>query len=163
MDDHSAPVPLRAWTGRVDGEGPDHARWHQRVRPAQRTRGSSAPHVAVVGFRTDEGVRRNGGRTGAADGPEALRSALAPMVPHPSIARGDVQLVDHGDAVTVGEDLETGHRDAAAMIASALGAPGSLLTVVLGGGHETAWACYLGLVSSVPPPTPPERVPAGAC
>ncbi|MBE9403749.1 formimidoylglutamase [Brachybacterium sp. p3-SID1565] len=147
MDDHSAPVPLRAWTGRVDGEGPDHARWHQRVRPAQRTRGSSAPHVAVVGFRTDEGVRRNGGRAGAADGPEALRSALAPMVPHPSIARGDVQLVDHGDAVTVGEDLETGHRDAAAMIASALGAPGSLLTVVLGGGHETAWACYLGLVS----------------
>lgn len=146
MDPCTARHHLDAWTGRHDGDGPEHARWHQRVHgPAA----APGPHVAVLGFRSDEGVRRNGGRVGAADGPEALRSALASLVPHPLIAFGAVHVVDHGDAVTVGEDLETGHDEAAALIGSALGAGGSALTVVLGGGHETAWASYLGLIGSL--------------
>ena len=33
--------------------------------------------VAVLGFASDEGVRRNGGRTGAVAGPFALRAVLS--------------------------------------------------------------------------------------
>lgn len=157
MGPSSTPEPLSVWAGRTDGDGPEHARWHQLVRPATAIPG---PHVAVVGFRSDEGVRRNGGRVGAVDGPAALRSALSPLVPHPQITDAAVGLVDHGDAVTVGEDLETGHRDAAALIATALAAPRSALTVVLGGGHETAWASYLGLVASLEARSTGARSPA---
>lgn len=159
MGPTNASEHLDAWTGRADGDGPEHARWHQRVHGAD---GAHDPHVSVLGFRSDEGVRRNGGRVGAADGPASLRSALSPMVPHPLIADGSVDLVDHGDAVTLGEDLEAGHRDTAALITTSLRAPGSVLTVVLGGGHETAWASYLGLVRSLEARSPGYRTPATA-
>ncbi|MFC0673707.1 formimidoylglutamase [Brachybacterium hainanense] len=140
-----APSP---WSGRIDGEGPEHARWHQVVRTAATPGDPADPHVAVLGFRSDEGVRRNRGRVGAAEAPDALRRALAPMAVHGAIARGETGIHDLGDARTVGEALETGQAAAGHLIASALDRPGSVLTVVLGGGHETAWASYLGLQDS---------------
>ena len=162
----SRPGPERAWRGRIDGDGPEHARWHQRVRSAAHSPASRADlpgprgpgptptadgaghtgaglQVSVLGFRSDEGVRRNRGRIGSAEGPTALRAALAPQAVHEAIS-----ILDHGDAVTVGDDLEGGQAEAAALITAALDDPGTGLTVVLGGGHETAWASYRGLMAS---------------
>ncbi|MGP9536533.1 formimidoylglutamase [Brachybacterium sp. AOP43-C2-M15] len=162
LPDTDPPV----WTGRHDGDGPEHARWHQAVQEvtapstgggaAERAGGGAphagadpaAPHVALLGFRSDEGVRRNRGRVGAADGPAALRRALAPLALHGQFARGEVGLHDLGDAETVGEDLEGGQAAAAALTSHGLDRAGSALAVVLGGGHETAWSSYLGLVGS---------------
>jgi formiminoglutamase len=154
-DAHTPASPSSLWTGRTDGDGPEHARWHQAIRVIEhdgtgRAAPSAAdvPHVSVLGFRSDEGVRRNRGRVGAADGPSALRAALAPLALHGALASGDVELRDLGDAATAGEDLERGQENAARLITRALDAPGNRLTVVLGGGHETAWASYLGLMAS---------------
>lgn len=162
----TSSTPASAWTGRHDGDGPEHARWHQAVQVVRRGEadgdgpsgevaeaGAAVPdpaadHVALLGFRSDEGVRRNRGRVGAADGPAALRRALAPLALHGPLAHGEVQLHDLGDAETVGEDLEAGQAAAAALTAHGLDRAGSRLTVVLGGGHETAWSSYLGLMGS---------------
>src|SRR5438105_1334484 len=38
------------------------------------------PQAIILGFPSDEGVRRNGGRVGAAGGPEALRAAFYHLV-----------------------------------------------------------------------------------
>ncbi|SHI98317.1 formiminoglutamase [Tessaracoccus bendigoensis DSM 12906] len=137
---------FNTWTGRHDGEGPEHARWHEVV--ALPEGGSPGDHLAVLGFRSDEGVRRNSGRVGAAEGPAALRRALAPLALHGALADGRIAIVDRGDAVTEGEDLESGQDRAAALITAALDAEDCRLTVVLGGGHETAWASYRGLMGS---------------
>lgn len=145
-DRSAAPSP--AWAGRHDGEGPEHARWHERVRPAPDGGAADGEHVGILGFRSDEGVRRNRGRTGAAEGPDALRRALSPLALHGDLADGTVALVDHGDASTIGEDLEGGQDEAVGLIARALDADGARLVVVLGGGHETAWASYRGLMAS---------------
>ncbi|NLE98513.1 MAG: formimidoylglutamase [Propionibacterium sp.] len=128
------------WTGRTDGEGPQHARWHQRVR----TDAPSGPHIALLGFASDEGVRRNQGRVGAKEGPAALRRALAPMTLQGTLGDGSVAIHDLGD-VEVDTDLEEGQEAMGARIHEALNGDGNALTVVLGGGHETAWASYLGL------------------
>ena len=157
-------TPPTPWAGRDDGDGPEHARWHKVVTsttthdgepPAfasggdqDAATGDDQPHVGLVGFRTDEGVRRNQGRVGAAEGPEALRRALAPMAAHGRLATGDMTIRDHGDAVTIGQDLEAGQAEAARVITEALDTPGVQLTVVLGGGHETAWSSYLGLLEA---------------
>lgn len=130
------------WQGRDDGDGPEHRRWHQQVRLCME--GSSqrdADAVALVGFASDEGVRRNGGRQGAAEGPAALRHALSSLPVH-----RDVPIVDGGTVVVQGEDLETGHDEFGNHVASLLDA--HRLVVVLGGGHETAWGSYLGRVRS---------------
>ncbi|MBB5833090.1 formimidoylglutamase [Brachybacterium aquaticum] len=151
----TSPTLASAWTGRHDGDGREHARWHQAVQVvepgaavAAGTPDPAADHVALLGFRSDEGVRRNRGRVGAADGPAALRAVLSPLALHGPLATGEVALHDLGDAETAGEDLEQGQADAAALTSHALDRAGSRLTVVLGGGHETAWSSYLGLVGS---------------
>ena len=78
------------WQGRVDTEEPgDSTRWHQRV---QAFDAASHDGVALIGFAVDEGVRRNGGRPGAAQGPHALRGALANMP-----VLGEPALWDAGD------------------------------------------------------------------
>lgn len=143
-----------AWTGRHDGDGPAHSRWHEQVRLAAPSRPGAHvelvedEHVALLGFRSDEGVRRNRGRTGAADGPAALRRALAPLALHDRLGRGEVGIVDRGDVVTDGEDLEGGQATMATAISTALDEDATRMLVVLGGGHETAWASYQGLVGS---------------
>ncbi|NUS35238.1 MAG: formimidoylglutamase, partial [Pseudarthrobacter sp.] len=63
-------LPPQPWTGRFDGDGPEHRRWWQAVHPLDPPDGA-APRagttpVALLGFASDEGVRRNKGRTGAA-------------------------------------------------------------------------------------------------
>ncbi|MGO1257642.1 MAG: formimidoylglutamase [Brachybacterium sp.] len=155
----NSPDADSAWSGRNDGNGPQHARWHQVVRSVAGPGAADAAsaHIALLGFRSDEGVRRTRGRVGAADGPAALRRALSPLALHGPLARGEMGLHDLGDAETIGEDLEGGQAAAAALTAQGLDRPGSRLTVVLGGGHETAWSSYNGLVSSEIGPSAGQR------
>ncbi|WP_435202749.1 formimidoylglutamase [Janibacter sp. GS2] len=123
------------WSGRDDGPGPQHRRFFRTVCAPQ---SGMRPDAALLGFASDEGVRRNRGRVGAADGPTALRSALASLAVHEELT-----VVDHGDVAVEGSDLEDGQRRLGAAVAAARDeAP---LTVVLGGGHETAYGSYLGL------------------
>jgi formiminoglutamase len=147
-----ADVRPTPWTGRFDGDGAEHRRWWQAVTPytlatetpATETPGAAEagfPRAVVVGFRSDEGVRRNKGRVGAAAAPEAIRQALGPLAFHL-----DREVFDAGDVVVQDGSLEAGQERAGRMVSELLDA-GSL-TVLLGGGHETAFASYLGVAGS---------------
>ena len=127
---------MSGWSGRVDlPEGPATRRWHQWVRePAA----GAAPGVAVLGFASDEGVRRNGGRTGAAEGPAALRAMLSNL---PLL--DDTPLYDAGTVDVTDGDLEGAQQRYAETLAALLDA--GHLPVGLGGGHEIAFATYQGL------------------
>ncbi|MBO3154676.1 formimidoylglutamase [Dermatophilus congolensis] len=138
MSDSEAGASV--WQGRFDGHGREHWRWHQRVCSASMP-SADAGGVALVGFASDEGVRRNGGRVGAAAAPDALRAALAPMAVHTQ-----VPLFDGGTVAVVGEDLESGQAALGQRVADLV--ESHRLVVVLGGGHETAWGSYVGRVES---------------
>lgn len=126
------------WIGRDDGPGPEHRRFFRTVTSPDGPAGAGRPDVALLGFASDEGVERNGGRVGAVEGPSALRSALASLAVHEELT-----VVDHGDVVVEAGDLETAQdRLGQAIEAARETAP---LSVVLGGGHETAYGSYLGL------------------
>lgn len=142
-----ADVRPTPWTGRFDGDGDEHRRWWQAVAPHTpgadtpgATEAGSRPAV-VVGFRSDEGVRRNKGRIGAAAAPAAIRKALAPLAFHL-----DREVFDAGDVVVEDGSLEEGQERAGRVISELLDA--GKLTVLLGGGHETAFASYLGVARS---------------
>ncbi|GAB2476616.1 formimidoylglutamase [Comamonas humi] len=125
------------WTGRVDTEetGPT-TRWHQRVRPFD---ARSAGGVALMGFAVDEGVRRNGGRQGAAGGPKAMRSVLANLALHDD----SMALWDAGDVSCPDGRLEAAQSALAGRVAQALAQ--GCRPLVLGGGHEVAWGSFQGL------------------
>ncbi|MEV0463683.1 formimidoylglutamase [Nocardia tengchongensis] len=130
--------PPAPWSGRDDGPGAAHLRWHSAISPFTP---ETPPGASVlVGFRSDEGVRRNKGRTGAATGPAALRQALSSMaLPRPA------SVMDAGDIAVEDEDLESGQRRLGAAVTELLDA-GHFVTV-LGGGHEVAYASYLGIAA----------------
>lgn len=131
--------PTFEWTGRTDSEetGPS-TRWHHVVRPFDaRSHGG----VALVGFAVDEGVRRNGGRAGAAAGPAALRAALA-NVP----VRGEPALWDAGDVGCIAGDLEAAQTQLGRQVQTVLSQ--GALPIVLGGGHEVAWGTFQGIAAA---------------
>jgi formiminoglutamase len=106
---------------------------------------SGEPVVALVGFPSDEGVRRNGGRPGAADGPREIRRWLYRMTPdaeHPEASRRLLErTVDLGDVVVTG-DLELDQERLGRVVGAELDR--GRVPVVLGGGHEVAYGHFLG-------------------
>ncbi len=106
---------------------------------------TGATRVALVGFPSDEGVRRNGGRPGAADGPRALREALYRMTPDAGDGFAALldRTVDLGD-LPVSGNVEADQEALGAIVGSLL--ERGVLPILLGGGHETAYGHFLGYV-----------------
>lgn len=136
------PPDMSVWRGRVDdpAEGADALRWHQRVQPWV---AGSSPGIAILGFACDAGVRRNQGRPGAAEGPRTLRAGLSPLAWHQN-----APVYDAGDVACVGDALEEAQEELAQRIA-ALVREGHR-PLILGGGHETAWGTFQGIVRAHP-------------
>lgn len=144
--------PTFSWSGRNDGDGPEHARWFTTIsplpfNPLNEQSATSRPSlpttsVTIVGFASDEGVRRNHGRVGAHEGPAKALTALGSLAVHHSIPTFD------GGIISVdGEDLEGGHQALTQAVSSVTGAGSTC--IVVGGGHETAYGTHMGLVRSV--------------
>lgn len=100
--------------------------------------------AALVGFPQDEGVRRNGGRVGAAEAPAEVRRWLSRLTPWDGPAGVDLALsppIDMGNIAIAGT-LEESQQALGEVVAGLLAA--GAVPVVLGGGHETAFGHYLG-------------------
>ncbi|WP_237067720.1 formimidoylglutamase [Microbulbifer guangxiensis] len=127
---------MRLWSGRTDREdGKAGERWHQRITPLQL---DSAPGLAILGFASDEGVRRNKGRIGAAKGPRILRMAMANLP-----ATFGTPLYDAGNVRVEKEDLESAQSLLGARVTELLS--DGHFPLVLGGGHEIAFGSYQGV------------------
>lgn len=105
--------------------------------------------VVIVGFPSDEGVRRNGGRPGASEGPDAIRSQLYKLTPDArhweaftSVLQGTVDIGN----VRVSGDLESDQERLGAVLAPYLRR--GAIPIVLGGGHETSYGHFLGYVGA---------------
>lgn len=132
---------MSLWQGRIDeADGPLALRWHQKVLAL--TKGCR-PGIVLIGFACDEGVRRNKGRTGAAKGPQTLRGALANLAWHQSCP-----VYDAGDVFCLDGNLEAAQSNLAEAVKSAVSAGHRPL--ILGGGHETAWGTFQGIIAAHP-------------
>jgi formiminoglutamase len=140
--------------------------WYSRLEPAEtpsvlsppddprlanvieRWRGDAAAlrpgRAVLVGFPVDEGVRRNGGRVGAADAPNEVRKWLIRLTPRDGASGTDLGPEPPLDAGNIrpGPGLE-GSQVALGEIVAGLLTRGAV-PVVIGGGHETAYGHFLG-------------------
>lgn len=138
--------PPVGWTGRVDGTDDELLRWHQRITPVNLLTGSLPvlkPHqqgLVFLGFASDEGVRRNKGRVGAAEGPAALRKASSNFPVH---FDSELQLIDAGDIICEDGQLETAQQSLADTVLTIRKA--GYLPVLLGGGHEITYGHAQGI------------------
>ncbi len=103
------------------------------------------PKAVLIGFPSDEGVQRNGGRTGAAKAPAEIREMLYKMTTNSQNEQKFISLLEHTNDlgnINISDDLEADQE--------ILGKTGAeflkkgVLPVILGGGHETAFGHFLG-------------------
>nr|WP_240894595.1 formimidoylglutamase [Fodinibius halophilus] len=99
----------------------------------------------MLGFPSDEGVARNGGRTGASEAPSAIREQLYKMTPSTEYYQPFVELLDKtadvGDVEVTGS-LEEDQQRLGNAVAGFL--EQGVVPIILGGGHETAFGHFLG-------------------
>lgn len=133
------------WNGRVNGEELDVLRIHQVVNVMTLDEllkvDSEEKKVCFVSFNSDEEVRRNSGRLGAKDGWIHVKKALSGF----PIFREDLKFYDLKNPIEViGYDLELAHTEISKIV-SALKEK-NFLVVVLGGGHDVAFANFSGIL-----------------
>ncbi len=158
-DLHSLTNPF-VWKGRVDQElGTDAERlkrWHQHIQPLSNLRPQQEGKekgIVLLGFACDAGVLRNEGRVGACFGPNHIRQYLANLPVHHSLPLWDAaNVVCHEndvdlDPVVIPAQSHAHLEDAQQAYANKLTdlLQTGLFPIGLGGGHEIAWASYLGL------------------
>lgn len=133
-------VDMTLWTGRKD-EGED-LRWYQHVVPWLKK--DQQPGIALLGMASDEGVKRNQGRIGAAAGPDAIRQRLANQAYH--LQR---PIYDVGNLCCEQGNLEALQQEQAALVHQLL--EQNHFPLLLGGGHEIAFGSFLGLERHLSP------------
>ncbi len=138
---------MSSWTGRIDSnDNYDAFRWHQWIKPIDLSGLKLAlpPFeigVAILGFCSDEGVKRNLGRTGAAKGPLSIRKELCNL---PCTFTSELRLFDAGNILCNDGNLESCQCALADVVDTILSL--GLFPIILGGGHEMAYGSYLGLL-----------------
>lgn len=133
------------WTGRLDDEdGELGLRWHQMIQSKSFSELAfhSENEIALLGFCSDEGVRRNKGRIGARNAPDQIRKSLANL---PFNKENQKQIFDFGNIILSEDDLESARKEQIECISTLL--RNNFFPIVLGGGHETALGDFLGMTS----------------
>lgn len=134
------------WTGRVD-EGSKGKRIHQVVKSTHIDEIDKVSDRAfgIIGFESDEGVRRNKGRQGAKEAPNQIRKMMG-SIPYHSTKQN---LIDVGNVACVDKNLEEAQQRLGENISSLI--DNGYTPIILGGGHETFYGHYLGVRKAVGP------------
>lgn len=130
------------WKGRIDGDDSNHLRWHQSVRGFDFEK-RDQQGFAILGFSSDTGVKRNMGRPGAVNGPQYVQRALCNLPVHRPF-----DLYDAGNVLCDTDDLEAAQKLLGSKV-SAISKNGTI-PIILGGGHETSWGHFQGIVQADP-------------
>lgn len=135
------------WTGRVDDPfDPDAFRIHQVIKSLDLnkintfTPAKNRLNIALIGFRCDEGIKRNLGRPGASMGPEYIRKEFANM---PVRFKDKAIIFDTGDILCKDGNLEEAQEELKRAVKIVLNK--KMVPIVLGGGHELAYGHFRGI------------------
>lgn len=124
--------------GRIDN--PDvKERIHQVIEDYEKKQTENRAPV-FLGFSSDEGVKRNKGHAGAAEGPFKVREQLAGL-PYTE------EIYDYGTVMGT-EDLESAQQALGSAAAEIL--KNGDFPLIIGGGHETLYGHYLGVREAYP-------------
>lgn len=140
---HYVPPNPGLWKGRKDSLPGE--RFFQQVNciDVRHTAFNKKNHPVILGFCSDEGIRRNEGRVGATAGPDVIREQLGKLASH-----SNTPLFDIGNIVCKDDQLEAAQDQFSQLIGYCH--QQGLRTMALGGGHEIAWPHFHGLMSHYP-------------
>ncbi|MEC7840126.1 MAG: formimidoylglutamase [Chlamydiota bacterium] len=134
-----------AWKGRSEGNDPSYI--HEIVTTIDIINSSIqniSGDIGLIGFASDEGVRRNSGRPGASKGPKSLRESLGKL----PLNRDIKSIIDFGDINCRDGKLLTSQQALGDIVNLMFSS--NLHPIILGGGHEVAYGTYQGIAKAFP-------------
>ncbi|MFC7392146.1 formimidoylglutamase [Scopulibacillus cellulosilyticus] len=136
------------WSGRIDSETvKEMFRLHQVVQVKNLTsfhEKQSDLAIGIIGFKSDEGVRRNQGRAGAYEAPDEIRKSLASL---PYRFPDHMNIFDFGNVSCEDMKLEKAQEELGEAVSKLLKL--NIFPLIIGGGHEVAYGHFLGVQSHV--------------
>ncbi|TSE08816.1 formimidoylglutamase [Aquimarina algiphila] len=134
------------WTGRISD---DQLYLHEKIKCVNlENEILSKPKkqsFTLLGYTCDEGVKRNHGRIGAVKGPDHIRKMLATLSNH---FNDQIDILDVGNITCEQGNLEDTQLETSNIIASLL--QHQNFPIILGGGHDLAYAHYNGIKKQFP-------------
>ena len=141
---HQNPSPA-LWKGR-SADSIEY--WHQSVITVNDlilNQDLNQRKVGILGYAGEEGVRRNGGRIGAALGPDAIRSVMGSLAFH---LKPSTRIFDYGTVCTEQNDMEASHELVIQSVTKLL--ESKHFPVLFGGGHDLGYAHASGILDFLP-------------
>jgi formiminoglutamase len=138
------PAQKIYWSGRKSNPDIGNQYWHQEIEllNIQEIEKASVD-IALIGYVCDEGVRRNLGRTGASQGPIALRERLAKLPIH----FDKKKVADFGNIICIDEDMESCQLAFANTIEKLISK--QVFPIAIGGGHDMSYGHFKGIYDAV--------------
>jgi formiminoglutamase len=141
-----APTNKEIWTGRLSDRK---LYLHEKVQCINLTNtdvlSKDKKAFGLVGYACDEGVRRNQGRVGAVQGPEAIRKILGKL---PNHLAENIDLLDCGSIICIDGDMENAQKHLSEVVTQLL--EQNIFPILLGGGHDIAYGHYNGIKNYLP-------------
>ncbi|MCM4167722.1 Formimidoylglutamase [Arenibacter antarcticus] len=135
------PTNPEIWTGRTSDK---ELYLHEKVRHINLKEDGLSKFTdqtfAILGYVCDEGVKRNQGRIGASEGPDAIRKQLAKMPNHLS---DDTALFEMGNIQCINANMEAAQSSLAETVSRLLEL--NTFPILLGGGHDIAYGHFNGI------------------
>jgi formiminoglutamase len=129
------------WSGRKVDPQLGTQYWYQAVEVADlQLPNLTHADIGLLGYAVDEGVRRNQGRPGAAEGPDHIRQQLAKLAYH----LREKKIADFGDIRIAQHTMEAAQESFAQGICQLLRQ--QIFPIGLGGGHDIAYANAKGVL-----------------
>lgn len=139
------PAHRDHWTGRASNPDLENQYWHQEITlcDIDQINSNQAIDIGLLGYACDEGVRRNLGRVGAAEGPKLLRDRLAKLPIHFE----EKTVADFGDLCCVKNDMESCQLALKNSVRHLISK--NVFPIIIGGGHDMAFGHFMGLREAV--------------
>lgn len=119
--------------------------WHEKISISNISDmdKKSKNQFGIIGYACDEGVKRNLGRIGAKNGPDAVRRKLGKLPIHFK----DKKITDFGDIICTENNLEDCQIAYSKTISRLI--YNNHFTIGIGGGHDIAYATFNGIKNGV--------------
>jgi len=142
---HHNPMPS-LWTGRKS-ESIEY--WHQAVisvKDLALDQNQESRKIGILGYAGEQGVKRNHGRLGTAEGPDAIRKSLGALAFH---LKETTKVFDYGDISTANDEMESSQELISETVFKLLET--KHFPFLFGGGHDLALAHARGIYQYLAP------------
>lgn len=141
--------PIRSeWKGRISNIASPNEYWHECIHLHLDGLSNLKSEffnsdIGLLGYASDEGVKRNKGRRGAVNGPKEIRKQLGKLSAHFS----GKKITDYGTVISHQGNMEVAQRVYSGIINEII--KSGQLSIGIGGGHDLAYGHFCGIHKAI--------------